>query len=268
MKRKIGITLIALLLTALLFRAMPWKTPPEITDRAVPILRIWVTEEDGAAFRWLQKQAGAYEKASGRRVYLRRAGRAEADATLSSAPGAVIPDMIVGEEGDTAAALRGYALILRDDTASRTTPRPTSALFFRPSPAPGPTAPPVAMPPWERIGAVLAAQKLMGAVPGTVASLSPAADLAAGKADAALLTAGEAAGLQAGFRAFPVPQGRGLLPIMARALTADGDAFLAFLLAGPAQAALGQVGLYALSMRLYGPDDPIRFMIDGNREMP
>jgi len=268
MKKRIMVTLAALLLTALLILAAPWKSLPEKPRSAAPILRVWVTEEDAAAVRWLKKQAAAYEKAARQRVYLRRASREETDAALSGAPEAVAPDVIVGGRGDTAVALRGFALILRDDAACRITPRPTSALFFRPSPSPGPTAQPMTMPPWEQIGAVLSPQSLLGAVPGTVTSLSPAADFAAGKADAALLTAGEAAALPTGFRAYPVPDGRGLLPVGALSLSADGTAFLAFLLDAPAQSALGRFGLYALSMRLYGPDDPVRYIIDGSREMP
>ena len=262
--KRILTTLLALALTALLFLAAPWRARETAPLQRRDILRVWVAGEDAAAVAWLKMQAAAYEKETQGRIYLRRAEQEETQAALSRTPDAVIPDVILGA-GETPVALRGYALILRDDAAREPTPRPTSALFTRPTPAPGPTPEPPALPPWEQVGAVLSPSALQGAVPGTVLSDAPAADLAAQKANAALLTAGEANALKIGFRAYPIPGGRGLIPVRAAALTAAGEQFLSALLSDRAQAALGQLGLYALSARLYGPDDPIRFLIDGSR---
>lgn len=262
--KRILTTLLALALTALLFLAAPWRIREAAPLQRRDILRVWIAGEDAATISWLKKQAAAYEQETKCRVYLRRAEEEETLSALSRAPDAVIPDVIVGA-GERPVALRGYALILRDDAAREPTPRPTSALFARPTPAPGPTPEPPALPPWEQVGAVLCPAVLRGAVPGTVLSDTPAADLAAGKADAALLTAGEANQLKIGFRAYPIPDGRGLIPIRAAALTAAGEQFLSALLSDQAQAALGQHGLYALSARLYTSNDPIRFLIDGSR---
>ena len=106
------------------------------------------------------------------------------------------------------------------------------------------------------------------AVPGAVLSKDPPGELAAGKARAALLTPGQAARLTAGFRAYPVPEGKGLIPVRAEGLTEDGQSFLLFLLREDRQDALRENGLFSLTRRLYSPEDPVRYLVDGSRDFP
>ena len=266
MGKRIAVTCAALVLTAALVWLFPGKQEqPGNAGSARPVLLIWVTERESAAMGWLKKQAAAYEKKTGVRTLMRRAEGEEAADALAAKPGAVIPDLLVGPEGDEAVALRGYALFLRDDGTVPVTPAPTSALFFRPSPQPLETPAPPAFPSWDTVGAVLTPRELSGAVPGAVASADPPADFQAGRARAALLTAGQAARLTVGARAYPVPDGGGLIPVRARAFSPRGQAFEAFLKEKDAQRALAAHGLYALAEPLYPPDDPVRFLIDASR---
>jgi len=266
MKRAV-VTLLALGLTAGLIclfpRAVSRET--EAAPRKEPILRVWVTDREPAVAAWLKKQAAAYEKTAGVRVYLRKAAGEEAENALQGEDGAPAPDVLIGPEGDTPVALQGYALILRDDGAAMITPAPTALLFSRPSPVPGPTAAPPAQPDWREIGAVLAPSGLSFPVPGAVASADPARDFAAGKARAALLTAGQAERLAVGFQAYPVAAGGGLLPIGGRAFTQEGISCLSHLQSGAAQGALADHGLYAVHLLLYTSRDPVRQMIDSSR---
>ena len=148
------------------------------------------------------------------------------------------------------------------------TPAPTSALFFRPSPVPSSDRPGPTLPPWADVGAVLVPKEGKDAVPGAGLSKDPPGELAAGKARAALLTPGQAARLTAGFRAYPVPEGKGLIPVRAEALTEDGQSFLLFLLREDRQDALRENGLFSLTRRLYSPEDPVRYLVDGSRDFP
>lgn len=263
--KKWPVTLLSLLLTGALLFALT-RRPPSAPQRqkGISILRVWLAESDPQAARWVRGAAAAYERARNERIYLRSAGKEEAEAALRGAPDAVGPDLLLGR-GDEAAALRGYALILRDGGAQPLTPAATSSLFFRPSPSPGPAPAQPSPPPWEEIGAVLTEKGMLGAVPGTVESADPARELAAGRARAALLTAETAARLACGYRAYPVPRGQGFSPLTAAALTDRGRAFLDYLKGNEAQSLLRNSGLYALDARLYGPEDPLRFLIDAGR---
>ena len=177
------------------------------------------------------------------------------------------PDLILSAQGGQPAALLGFALIVRDEAALLITPQPTGALFFRPSPSPGPVASPVPWPDDSLLSAVLCPETLMGRVPGAVLSAQPAADFSAGKAKAALLSAGQAAQLQLGFRSYALPDGQGLISVDAEANTDQGKAFLRFLLSDDSQRALQRFGLYSPFLRLYAADDPIRSLIDENRSL-
>ena len=81
---------------------------------------------------------------------------------------------------------------------------------------------------------------------------------------AALLTPGQAAGLAVGFRAWAVPEGKGLLPVKGRAYSQAGNQFIAWLQSDAAQRALAQAGLFSPRLRLYAADDPIRYLIDSS----
>lgn len=267
MGKRIAVTCAALLLTAALVWVFPGKKArPREAEEARPVLLVWVTEKESAVAGWLKKQAAAYEKKTGKRTLVRRAESGEAADALAGAPGAVIPDLLAGPEGEEAVALRGYALFLRDDQAVPVTPAPTSPLFSRPTVQPLSATEPPALPPWETVGAVLTPPDLADAVPGAVASADPPADFQTGRARAALLTAGQAARLTVGAQAYPVPLGRGLVPVRARAFSPSGREFAAFLKETAAQRALAAHGLYALHEALYPPDDPVRSLIDASRE--
>lgn len=260
MKKMMG-TVAALLLTA----ALIWVFPRIGQRESEPgdgqrLIRVWCTEGDTA--RWLRGLSANYEKRMGKRLYLRLASPREIRAAgKADVP---LPDALISSDGERLIAYRGYGLIVRREGAVQPTPAPTSALFFRPTPAPRErpeVTPDIA---WEEVGAVLAPEEMQGAVPGAVESANPVRDWQEGGARAALVTAEQAAGLQ-GYALYPVPEGRGLVPIRARGFTQAGEEFLSFLQEEDAQHGLKKAGLYALSLRLYGPEDPFRFVVDLNR---
>ena len=258
MKKNALLCLLALGVTALLILAVPRLTEaPEAPRDGLRITRVWITETEPAASAWLRERAAAWTRATGKRVYLRSAGPDE-----RNRDSAVTPDLIVSAGEGVPAALRGYALIVRDDGVSAVTPAPTSALFFRPSATPGPTAVPAPAPDMHTLSAVLSPRELMNALPGTVLSADPAADFSQGKAAAALLTAGQAEKLSVGFRAYSLPDGAGFLTVGAQAYSEDGQRFLSFLLSEGSQRALARQGLYSPYFRLYGGDDPLRGLIE------
>ena len=264
MKKVLG-TVGMLALTALLIGLLPrlegWR---EDEQKHFSITRVWVVEKEPAVSAWLRRRAAAFEKERGERVYLRLAAEEESDAVLRGGDGPA-PDLMILPRAGEPVALRGFALILRDEGASVPTPLPTSALFYRPTPAPQAMPSPHPTPDGREMSAVLAPRELAGAVPGAVVSLHPAEDFAAGKAKAALLTAGQAAGVKFGFRAFPVPEGAGFLPVGGQALSEAGEDFLSFLLSDASQQALSAHGLYAPGRRLYGGEDPLRALIESGR---
>ena len=230
---------------------------PEEREQPFMILRVWNAEEEPAVQSWLRGQAKTYERATGQRVYLRAA------AVQDSLDSAARPDVLILRAGESLLALRGYALIVRDDAAP-VTPAPTSALFHRPSLSPERLETPSPFPEEKELSAVLCPEALLSVLPGTVFSAQPATDFRQGKADAALLTPGQAAGLSIGYRAYAVPAGKGFLPVKATAYSEAGEAFLAWLQNDAAQEALGQAGLFSPRMRLYGPDDPLRYLIENS----
>ncbi|MBR3739350.1 MAG: extracellular solute-binding protein [Clostridia bacterium] len=253
MKKLIVILLFLSVSAGLLLMLPTALNAPEKREQPFLILRIWNADQEIAVQYWLRGQAKTYEKATGQRVYLRTAPN-NRDQDL-------LPDALIIPEGDHLLALRGYALVVRADTAA-VTPAPTSALFYRPSPAPEAAETPAPWPEEKELRAVLCPEALTDALPGTVLSTNPAADFAQGKADAALLTPGQAAGLAVGYRAFAIPEGKGFLPVRATAYTEAGEAFLSWLQGDEAQRALAQAGLFSPRLRLYGPDDPVRYVIE------
>lgn len=256
MRGKAVIMLLALALTVAVALSIPRAFNEREGERQpLRLIRVWSLEKDTAVNAWLRERAAAYERQSDCRVYLRGAAEAEREG------GAVQPDvMILPGEGSTV-ALRGWALIVRDDTAAVATPAPTSALFIRPSAVPGPSPPPAPAPDWAHMTAVLTPAQWLDAVPGAILSADPASDLARGRARAAVLTAGQASALPFGFRAYPLPGG--FLSVGGQAMTEAGEAFLRFLRMEDAQQALKNHGLYSPVLPLYGPEDPIRSLIEG-----
>ena len=267
MKKIMRIILALLATAALLFyghdalrekRAAP---PP----KTVRMIRVWITEKEPAVSAWLRSLAAEYEKETGERVYLRNATEEEASAARRGEGGAILPDaMIAPGDAEAPVALRGYALIIRDDAAAVATPAPTSALFFRPSPSPGPSPAPLLTPDPASCSAVLAPPELMSALPGAIRSVDPAADLTRGKARAALLTADQAVRLPFGYRAYPLPDGAGMLGVCAEIYSPAGEGFRAYLLRPDVQRALARYGLYSPCARLYSGDDPLRFLIENS----
>lgn len=266
-KKKL-LTLGALLLTAGLALLIPHLSrAPEKADPGMRVTRVWAVECDPALTAWLRKQAAAYEKATGTRIYLRTATREEAQAAQAGQRGVVAPDLLVQEGIGQAVAYLAYALVLRDETMAITTPAPTSGLFYRPTPLPGPTVTPAPTPSPQAISAVLVPEGLTVSLPGAICSRDPLGDFSAGKAPAALLTAGQAAGLTFGYRAYALPAGNGVRTLGALAMAPEGQAFLNVLQTPEAQRALGNHGLYAVlpSLRLYdAASDPLRALIESS----
>lgn len=263
--RKALRTLLAVCAAGVLIGCFPRLLTPRERKSAPQrkTVRVWVTEEEPAVARWLKKEAAAYEKETGRRIYLRAATEQEALSVRQRAEGTVIPDLIVETGSGEAVALRGYALFLRDDTAALPTPAPTGMLFSRPAPSPGPTPEPGPDVDVQSLSGVLAPACLMEALPGTVLSAQALSDLVSGKAAAALLTAGEGQTLGSGYRAWALPEKKGFLTVGGNALSSLGGDFIAFLRREAPQRALSAFGLYSPLLRLYDPtDDPLRAMIE------
>jgi len=267
MKRKL-VTLAALGLTGLLFILSPYlapAAPPQSLQLSV--IRVWLQDEEPAIARWLKMQARQYEKETGQRLYLRNASKEEMALAQSQSEGAIIPDLMVMQGLPQPLLYRGYALILRDDSSNPLTPSPTSLLFHRPTQSPGPSPAPPALPDFSALGAILTPAFLSPSLPGCIQSSDPLSAFSAGKAPAALLTAGQAAQLPFGYQAFALEQGEGLLAVSAEATSEKGQGFLSFLLDAQAQQALCQYGLYSSNpaLLLYDTQDPIRAMIEESR---
>ncbi len=233
---------------------------PEEQEHPFTILLVWSAEEEPAVQSWLRGQAKSYERATGQRVYLRAVS---AQDVRSISVQGLLPDALILRSGDRLLALRGYALIVREENAA-VTPAPTGALFYRPSLPPEPAGTPTPCPEEMKLRAVLCPEPLMNALPGTIMSVQPDADFNQGKADAALLTPGQAAELTVEYQAYAVPEGKGFLPVKATAYSEAGESFLAWLQDGVAQEALGRAGLFSPYLRLYGPDDPVRYLIENS----
>ena len=265
MGRKAAAILAALALTAGLALALFRMGRQEgETNAPLRLVRVWVRAQDGDVAAWLRGRASAYEKQTACRVYLRAASPEEMQAALAGESEAMIPDLMFLPGAGKTVAFRGYALILRDGDAPALTPAPTAALFARPSPAPGPSPAPAPLPDAGVLTAVLTPRELTGVLSGSMASAHPDLELSQGKARAAVLTAEQAAALAFGWRAFPLPEGGGLLSVGGQGFSQAGGDFLAFLLSPSSQSALKAQGLYSVSMTLYGPEDPLRSMIQGS----
>ena len=270
LKRKLP-TMIALALTGLFFLLSPLiqknSVPP---PRTLSILRVWLREDEPAVGRWLKKQAQRYEKETGERIYLRNASEkemAEARQAQSGQPEIIIPDLMVMQGLSSPLLFRGYALIVRDDRAALLTPSPTSLLFQRPTASPGPSPLPEIQPDFSAPGAILTPAFLSPGLPGCIPSDDPLAAFSAGKAPAALLTAGQAATLSFGYRVYALEEGAGMMAVSAQSMNEKGGRFLSFLLSAESQRSLSQYGLYSClpSLRLYDAADPIRALIESSK---
>lgn len=264
---KKGLTVMALAATALLIYLFPHigkQNNPGAPD-ALRITRVWMVESDPALAAWIRKRAAIFEKESGNRVYVRSATHQEAQDAQKNTRDIVAPDLMIQNiAAGKAIAQLGYALILRDDQAILTTPAPTSALFSPPTMAPAPSFTPAPTPDLRGISPILGPEGLSLSQMQIQISQNPAADLNAKKAPAALLTAGQAAGLTCGYRAYPLPAQDGVVRMHALAFSSEGNQFLLFLQTEASQMALKNHGLYAVQagLRLYGPEDPLRSMIE------
>lgn len=258
--RRIITTFAALLATAGLFYSAFQYLENDAKEPSAqpPLIRVWAVEQPPPVWSWLERQAKQYEKQNGTRVYL----RAVSDRMMQSSDGAFPPDLLVSAHSGTPLAMQGYALFFRDNAARMTTPHPTSLLFIQVSPTPGPSPSPAPTPDAARFSVVLAPKELRSAVPGSVQSARILQDFAEGKGDAAILTAAQAKQLPFPVSACPVPEGKGFLPIYGSAATAEGEAFLCFLLAEPAQKALADSGLFSSRCSLYQGADPLFEMIE------
>lgn len=266
-KRKAS-TLTALALTGLLFLFSPFLPQNQApAGSSEALIRIWILEDEPAVSRWLKKQAARYEKQSGRRVYLRSASREEMKSALEGREDAYPPDLMVMQGLEETLLFRGYALIIRDNEAQRIIPQPTSALFFRPTITPSPSATPAPVPALPSLSPILIPSCLSISIKGAETSVNPLAEFAAGKAPAAILTAGQAEQLPFGYRAHSLENGEGMLPVHGKAMSADGAALLAFLQDRPCQQALSEYGLYSFQkdLSLYDPANPIRHLIENSR---
>ncbi len=256
--RKWIVTLAALLATAGLIYScfrFPFQQNRE-TPARLSLVRVWIAGQDASVSSWLRKQAARYEKETGVRVYLRTAP----EQTNAETGPAAVPDLLISGEGEKIAALYGYALFYRDDSAQTVTPVPTSLLFIRPSPTPGTDPTPAPTPDHPSFSVLLAPEKIQ--LPGSISSAHPVSDFLEGKGDAVLLTAEQAKQLPFAVRACPLPDGKGLVPIYGAAASPAGEAFLAYLTAEPSQRALADVGLFSPDYVLYRGIDPLREMIE------
>lgn len=262
MKKALTI-LCALALTLTLAWLLPRAQPRETErEKGVFILRVWVAPGAEGANAWLRRQAAAYEKQGGGRVYLRSAASQELQAVDAGDTSAVAPDLIISPEGSLPLAYLGYALILPQTGLPAQTPAPTSMLFSPPSPVPGPAATPAPPPALSSLAPIAAPEALSARVEGAAAFIDPAGALAKGLVSAALLTPAQAGALPFGYRAFGLESA--FLPIGARALTPPGEGFAAFLQSDEAQLALRDAGLFSIrrTLRLYGPQDPLRALME------
>ena len=266
MKRKMT-TLIALAITCLLGFCAP-NLPRQAShpESTLQVTRIWLLDIDPAAAKWVRKQAAAYEKETGERLYLRSATQEEAMAAQKKEENTIVPDLMVLSGENSPLCYLGYALILRDETAPVMTPVPTSALFYPSTPTPGPSPTPAPAPDWQSISPILAPESLSVSLNNTLPVSNPLADFSAKKAPAALLTAGQASTLSFGYQAYSLPDNEGFETISAHFFTEAGEDFFLFLQSASAQLALKDHGLYSAlpSLRLYGKGDPLRMLIESS----
>ena len=256
--RKSIVTLAALLATAgLVCLGVHFPAQQIDHESKMALVRVWVEEQDASVWKWLRKQARRFEKEKGIRVYLRAAIAASADPES-----ALRPDLVISNQGEHKLAAHGYALFVRDDTATFVSPRPTSFLFSGQTPSPGPSLTPEPTPDLNMISAVLVPDKLLGAIPNGLRSGRPLEEFQAGKAEAAVLTAAQARQLSFPVRPFPLQQGKSSLPVFAIPMTCMGEEFMQALLSASAQADLAEVGLFSYEFHIYRGTDPIRELIE------
>lgn len=260
---------LGLLLTAGLILLWPAAHQQDEQAPTSPkLIRVWVQEGESAVCQWLRKRANAYEKEAKARVYVRSASAEEAEAAKAGQEGILPPDLTLSPRGGEPVALRGYALILRDDTAPVVTPSPTFSLFARPTQAPAPALTPAPLTEADLSRRALVPPECADALPNALKSAAPLSDFIQGKADAALLTAAQAAQLPFGYRAYALKDGRGMTPVCAQALSESGEGFLRFLLARPSQAALCEHGLYSPRFPCYQGQDSLYALIESGWNYP
>ena len=254
------VTLAALLATAgLIFWGVHFPGQQREDASKMTLVRVWVEEQDTQVWKWLRRQAKRFEKEKGIRVYLR------SSAVASAKPASVLPpDLVISSQGENKIAAHGYAIFVRDDRAGMVSPRPTSLLFFRPTPSPGPSLTPEPAPDFHSFSAVLVPDKLLTMIPNGIRSEYPLEEFGAGKAEAAVLTVEQAGQLSFRFRLVPLPRGKSSLSVFALPMTTVGKEFMQVLLSASAQADLTDVGLYSFEFQIYRGIDPVRELIENS----
>lgn len=255
--RKWVYSISALLLMAALLAFAPglFHLPSE-EQAGKELLVVWMQEGEEDTAAWLKKAAAAYEKKTGQRVYLRYASAEERKLAGDEKPDALIP----AEEG-TALAYRGWALIVPYETRQAVTPAPVPSLFVRPTQPPSEdisTPAPLARQPEK----VAVPEGFLQTVEKGYASKTPLSDLSAGKAEGALLTPVQAMQVKGGYSI----QARTeyFLPVMGRAITEEGQAFLSFLRSDDMQYALTGRKLFSWNagLSLYGPENELLYQME------
>lgn len=267
--KKIIPTVWALLATAALFFTlffMLFRQDAPDHSAGSCVTRIWLVETEADCAAFLRKQAAAWAKQTGARVFLRAASQEEALGALAGAEDIVAPDLIVGLPEGECLLFRGYALIFRDDSAPVFTPAPTSLLFSPPSPSPGPSLSPAPTRCVSSFSGLLCPRDMAPLFPESIPCNDPLQDFIRGKGSAALLTARQAAQLKIGWQGQALPDGKGALPLYARGLSGQGNALLSFLMRPESQMLLRDYGLYSPLFPLYAQDASLAGSID--RSLP
>ena len=269
MKKKLplwGLRIFSVLCLALLFLPGKWKQESQSDARAFSITRVWVQGVNGDIWKWLKGRASTFEKETGQRVYLRQASPEEMESLSALDENALSPDLALFPGGKNIVALTGYALILRDDSQPVMTSAPTRLLFYPPTPDPSALPSPAPLPAVPKYVSFLCPPEIFSPLPGAAESANILSDFINGKAQAALLTASQAEQLPFGYQAYPVPEGKGFLPLGGAAITEDGEKLLSFLLSEPSQKALANSGLYSPSYSLYPGGDALRSLIESGKK--
>lgn len=223
------------------------------------LIVVWMNKADGDAGAWLKKAAAAFEKKTGKRVYLRYASQEERERLQNR--GEIFPDVVTGGEKGAVLAMCGWALIVPDASNVSVTPAPSPALFIRPTAVPqndAPSSTPVPL----SVKNVAVPPEMTGRISGAYVSENPLSDVLNGKADGALLSPRQAAQMKNGYT-WSVG-GEYFLPIRGEAYTDNGQQFLAFLRSMEGQRLLVSQRLFSwdASCYLYGAENSLLFQMD------
>lgn len=259
MKKGIYCVVAFLLMAVLLALAPVLFQNKEKSAPAKELLVVWMQEGESDVAAWLKKAAAVYEKKTGQRVYLRYASAEE-----RSLAGAEKPDALIPAEEGAVLACRGWALIVPDETKPAATPLPAPSLFIRPTLSP---AADVSTPaPLKKVPEKVAVpEAFLSVVENSFVSDTPLNDLSSGKADSALLTPVQVQQLKGGYSVQARPEY--FVPIMGRAVTEDGQAFLSFLRSDEMQRTLTSWKLFSWrgDFSLYNAEQTLLHQMEKSR---